>query len=239
MTTSTEKVILILEDSPDVANYVIDLLQKESYKCVHFSCMASAKKYSDCNKHNILLYLLDYSLNVNENTNQDGFLFCQYIKKNLKLKTPVMMLTANPSKDTTVACLESGADDFLNKPFYNKELLARVKNLIINTPTVEPVTLASKMTLLELKIDSNEYSVVYNTENLNFTKSEFELFTFMLANMGKILSRQELIRHIQGENVHVTNRTIDTHVVSMRKKLSMYPTLISSKRGFGYGIIRY
>src|SRR5690606_1096031 len=146
------------------------------------SCLEDAKKFTSSYHEKIIFYLVDYSLKANDNTNMDGFLFCQYIKNNLKLNTPVMMLTANPSNETTIDCLELGADDFLNKPFYNKELIIRIKKLISNNKPIENTPIANQKRVLDLTINYDEYNLLHNNINLNFTKSEFQLFIFMVEN---------------------------------------------------------
>lgn len=162
----------------------------------------------------------------------------------------VLMLTAKADADSLVAAIESGADDYLSKPFDEKVLLARVRNLLrridfeknilkpnsgskTGTPVIDP----EEMTQAGLTIHFSKYTVSYKNENIHLTPSEFKLIGSLFKVQGKVLSRDQLISLIQGDDVNVTGRTIDTHIFALRKKLGAWSDHIETIRGVGYRIL--
>ena len=168
----------------------------------------------------------------------------------------VLMLTAKADADSLVMAIEAGADDYLTKPFDEKVLLARVRNLLrrlefeknlqkdnlkfsgkVNPTDAGIDFVTEQMTLNELSIHFTKYMVTYKNENIHLTPSEFKLLGFLFKAQGKVLTRDQLIGLIQGDDVNVTGRTIDTHIFALRKKLGPWADHIETIRGVGYRVL--
>lgn len=157
----------------------------------------------------------------------------------------ILMLTAKADPDSIVQALESGADDYLTKPFDSKVLLARVRNLLRRadmqqTSAVQAKTTgkdSDEMTLDGLYIHFLKYIISYKNEDVHLTPSEFKLLASLFKARGLVLTRDQLIAQIQGDEVNVTGRTIDTHVFALRRKLGDWSSHIETIRGVGYRIL--
>lgn len=162
----------------------------------------------------------------------------------------VLMLTAKADADSIVLAIESGADDYLTKPFDEKVLLARVRNLLrridfeknILKLNSSPVDKKTPTDLEELSFDGlvihfSKYTLTYRGEGVHLTPSEFKLLASLFKAQGKVLTRDQLIAQIQGDDVNVTGRTIDTHIFALRKKLGSWADHVETIRGVGYRIL--
>lgn len=155
----------------------------------------------------------------------------------------VLMLTAKADSDSIVQALESGADDYLTKPFDSKVLMARVRNLLRRIEFQKEVSKSvatpseDQMTLEGLTVHFSKYFVHLNNEDIHLTPSEFKLLASLFKAQGLVLTRDQLIAQIQGDDVNVTGRTIDTHIFALRKKLGTWSSHIETIRGVGYRIL--
>ncbi len=168
--------------------------------------------------------------------------------KSIKGSLKILMLTAKADPDSIVRAIESGADDYLTKPFDAQVLQARVRNLlrrldyekqILKTSDAETFLNAEKdeITLDGLSVHFSKYTMRLNQENLHLTPSEFKLIASLLKAQGQVLTRDQLIAQIQGDDVNVTGRTVDTHIFTLRKKLGVWANHIETIRGVGYRIL--
>lgn len=153
--------------------------------------------------------------------------------RQLSGKLPILMVTARAEAADIVLGLEAGADDYITKPFEVPVFLARVRALRRRADHREVQT-AYQVGGLTVRADSHEVSC--HGETLKLTASEFKLLTALLENRGKVLSRDRLIALVQGAGVTVTDRTVDTHVFGLRKKLGLCAELIETIRGVGYRV---
>ncbi len=155
-------------------------------------------------------------------------------------KTPVIFVTALTSPGNIIQALELGADDYLTKPFNESILVARINAVIrrsnLNNESENLENKSGVLKLADLKLDIKSFRVSLGSENLNLTRSEFLLLESLMKEGGCVLTRKELISKVQGVEVNVTGRTIDTHVFGLRKKLKNYSTCIEAIRGVGYRI---
>ncbi len=162
--------------------------------------------------------------------------------------TMVMMVTAKADADSIVNGLEFGADDYLTKPFDAKVLVARVRQLMrrrlsdeklqnsvksLNTASAEAVELSFD----GLSVDVAKHIVKLNETEVHLTPSEFKLLAELFRARGQVLTRDRLIDLIQGQDVSVTGRTIDTHIFALRKKIGAWSKHIETIRGVGYRIL--
>lgn len=164
--------------------------------------------------------------------------------------TQTMMITAKGDTTSIVSALNQGADDYVVKPFVPDVLLARVQNLLRRSDRFKIVaelvdsgqvnTEESRIEHAGLEIDFDRVEVHIKAGNdsnkVQLTQSEFKLLGQLLKSKGKVLSREHLIEKIQGTDVSVTNRTIDTHVFALRKKLGTWSNHIETIRGVGYRV---
>lgn len=155
----------------------------------------------------------------------------------------ILMLTAKSEPENIVEGLEAGADDYMVKPFDNGVLWARVQALMRRSQRLskEPKSEASPgavdlLTLGTIQLSLKTYEVRVAGVLIDLTPSEFKLLSTMLANKGRVLTRERLISEVQGEGVSVVGRTVDTHVFGLRKKLGEAGDLIETIRGVGYRV---
>lgn len=141
-------------------------------------------------------------------------------------RTPVLMLTARATEADKVDGLESGADDYLTKPFSNAELIARLRALLRRTGRPDTVTAGP------LTIRSDEGIAELDSKLLELTRREFDLLSYLAANTGRVCSRSELLDHVWGEEFMGTDRTVDQHVAQLRALLGS--DWIRTVRGRGY-----
>jgi len=186
-------------------------------------------------KTNYDLFVLDRMLPA-----VDGIQICKFIRMYKETKDKaILMVTALTKPQDIVDGLEAGADDYLIKPFDIKVLSARVKALLrrlpenINQDVIPENILIHK----DLKVDLDQCKVWTNDQEVNLTVSEYKLLCTLLQQPGKVLTRKQLVETIQGGPIHVTERTIDTHIFGLRKKLNSFSNIIETIRGIGYRIL--
>src|SRR4051812_41249713 len=147
----------------------------------------------------------------------------------------VLMVTARADSADVIAGLDAGADDYITKPFELPVFLARVRALRRRQEGA-PAKQGRRLTNGILTIDLDAYEVVCEGQPVPLTPSEFKLLSALMQNEGRALSREKLIDLVQGENVTVVDRAIDTHVFGLRKKLCACSEVIETIRGVGYRV---
>lgn len=172
--------------------------------------------------------------------------------KKIRPKYPlmkIMMVTAKSDSDSIVSGLDSGADDYLPKPFDVKVLMARVRHLMrriqveVKLQTSDgggskKIKTTDKQVMFDgLSIHFAQHSVKYHNKVVHLTFSEFKLLEALYEAQGTVLTREQLIDLVQGADVSVTGRTIDTHIFSLRKKIGEWSKYIETIRGVGYRIL--
>ena len=163
----------------------------------------------------------------------DGLAVCSAIRRPPSVSgTPIVMVTARTAEEDVVRGLELGADDYITKPFSNAILVARVKAALRRTaPPTGPVR---KLGLLVLDETTRTASV--DGVMLSLTRSEFDLLDILSAHPGRVYTRQQIIARIQREEKDVTDRTVDTLMVGLRRKLGEWAGHVETIRGIGYRI---
>ena len=170
------------------------------------------------------LVLLDIML-----PEEDGIQILQKLRQRKDTKKlPVIMLTAKGSEYDKVMGLESGADDYVSKPFGMMELLARVKALLRRTEDLRPAQ--------ESRYVIGDLTVNRKREAVTLTKKEFDMLCYLLENKGMVLTRDQLLNQIWGYDFDGENRTVDVHIRTLRQKLGDCGTYIETIRGIGYKI---
>jgi len=152
----------------------------------------------------------------------------------------ILMLTAKSEANDIVEGLDSGADDYMVKPFDNNVLWARVTALMRRTQRLSEKSGSTKaeenLELGPIRLSLKTYEVSVGGGPIELTPSEFKLLSSMIINRGRVMTRERLIGEVQGEGVSVVGRTVDTHVFGLRKKLGEAGDLIETIRGVGYRI---
>jgi len=215
--------VLVVEDETDVRDLLILHLKREGYEVTAFE--DSEKALAACARQSFDLFILDWML-----PGMSGLDLCKALRTNLGMKAPILMLTARADTMDKVLGLEIGADDYLTKPFEVREFVARVRALLRrNQGTVQDVTEA-----FGLKINFSSKQASVEGVEIALTPFEFKLLSALMVKAGTTLERNELVKEIQGSDVSVVERTIDTLILGLRKKLGGKADLIETVRGFGY-----
>lgn len=177
------------------------------------------------------LVLLDIML-----PEEDGIQILQKLRQRKDTKKlPVIMLTAKGSEYDKVMGLESGADDYVSKPFGMMELLARVKALLRRTEDLRPAQ-ESRYVIGDLTVNRKRHEVFVKGEAVTLTKKELDMLCYLLENKGMVLTRDQLLNQIWGYDFDGENRTVDVHIRTLRQKLGDCGTYIETIRGIGYKI---
>ena len=174
------------------------------------------------------LILLDIML-----PDSDGIDICKGIRNHPEMvHIPIIFLTARASETDRILGLEMGANDYIIKPFFVRELLARIKNQLRGRTTPTRILKAGG-----LELDRGSYQVRLRGKELQLTATEFRLLEFLMSHPTVVFSREQLLDAVWGQDHPVTDRTVDVHVLRLRHKIEAdpgHPTLIRSVRGFGY-----
>ncbi|BDX08017.1 response regulator transcription factor [Planctobacterium marinum] len=218
--------ILVVEDNHTTAKTLSIFLNGAGYEV---NCVANGSEaLIEFHSKPYALILLDIMM-----PGIDGLTVCQKIRQTSDI--PIVMLTAKSSEDDIVNGLESGANDYVCKPFGAKELIARIKNCLRNAKALE-----STPALIELgsiMLAPEQRKVWLNQEELKLTKSEYSILYSMIQQVGRVFTREQLINQALGEQYEGFERTIDTHIWSLRKKLKEpkgQPRYLHSEMGIGY-----
>lgn len=213
--------ILVVEDEHKIAAALKKGLEQENYAVdVAYD---GEEGYDFASTEEYVVILLDLML-----PKMDGMTVCKKLRED-GVHTPILILTAKGELEDKVSGLNSGADDYLAKPFAFAELLARIKALTRRPQkTVNP-----KLKVGNLTLDTNSYEVKYKEENINLSRKEFALLEYLMRHPNTILSKDQIIASIWDYEADVLPNTVEVYVGYLRKKL---PDLIHTVRGFGYKI---
>ncbi len=217
--------ILIVEDEPKIADLLRDYLQEAGFKV---SCLGRGDQVvSMVKKESPALILLDIML-----PGMDGKDVCREVRKFSNI--PIVMITAKVEEIDRLLGLELGADDYICKPFSPREVVARVK-AVFRRVYAEPR--AHNLVVGSISLDDETRQVMIDKQMLNLTPNEFGLLRILMSRPNRVFSRNELINGVQGYDFEGYDRTIDTHIKNLRKKIAkMLPSreIISTVYGIGY-----
>ncbi|MCD1126270.1 two-component system response regulator BaeR [Jinshanibacter sp. LJY008] len=217
--------VLIVEDEPKLGQLLIDYLQAAGY---HTHLITQGQEViSWVKQHSPSLILLDLML-----PGVDGITLCREIRAFSAI--PVVMVTAKTEEIDRLSGLEIGADDYICKPYSPREVVARVKTILRRCylPARELPSMAPG-----LQLDESQFQVRYNNSSLNLTAAEFRLLKTLSAHPGQVLTRESLLDNLYDDYRVVTDRTVDSHIKNLRRKLeTLAPekAFIRSVYGLGY-----
>ncbi|MFT5821789.1 MAG: two-component system alkaline phosphatase synthesis response regulator PhoP [Crocinitomix sp.] len=224
-----ETIVLLIEDDQAIADLVILHLKNIHYKVDHRSTITEGLAAIQENDYSLLL--LDLML-----PDGDGMDLCRKLRQE-KYNIPIIMLTAKTEEIDLVLGLESGADDYIAKPFSIREFLARVRATIrrFSEPIQEGET--KLYTFENLEIDVAKRKVRLNGNSIDLTKKEFELLYLLVQNIGVSYSRSKLLDLIWGYNFKGYEHTVNSHINRLRNKIEKNPSkpdFILTSWGVGY-----
>lgn len=228
-----KKRILVVDDEKDIVDILKYNLERENeFEVLTAKNGKEAIELAESIPDLILLDIMMPELN--------GFEVCKHLKNNPDTsKIPIIFLTAKENEIDEILGLEIGADDYINKPISPRKVLARINSVIRRTSVDfdKIPKLENNIKFRNLEIDSASHSVRINKNEVFFPKKEFQLLHFLIANKGKVYSREILLNQIWGENIYVVDRTVDVHVAKVREKLGDYSDYIETIKGLGYRFI--
>jgi len=223
--------ILIVEDEPSIAEAVAFMLEKEGYETCRCTAAGDARKV--LSEKSFSLVILDIGL-----PDMNGFDFCRELLRDHSL--PVIFLTARSDEIDRVVGLEMGADDYVTKPFSPRELAARVKAVLRR---IKPYDVSSSVeetiTRGAFLLDEGRKQISYFGNILKLSRYEFQIMALMLHHPGRIYSRRQLLESIWEEPEASMERTVDTHIKTLRAKLKDANSnieAITTSRGFGWAL---
>ncbi len=222
------KRIAIVEDEMDLRELVKLHLEREGYEVLTF---VDGDKFLDAyQKTAIDLILLDLML-----PGSDGLEICRFVRGNdLLNETPIIMLTAKSSEADIVVGLELGADDYVTKPFSVRELIARVKAVLRRS---DRATDERVLRMEGVELYSDRFLVLVDGEPAELTATEFKILEFLLKRQGRVLTRSQILEALGEDRQFVVDRTVDVHILNIRRKLGEYGNNIQTIRGVGYRIV--
>jgi DNA-binding response OmpR family regulator len=220
------KKILLIEDDTDLFALLKYNLEKEGFAMAGSQTGKGALDL--CRQVRPDLILLDIML-----PDYDGLEICKAVRKDPDLlSTPIIFLTARASETDRIVGLELGANDYVVKPFFVRELIARIKLQFRNQTAPARVLDAGGV-----QLDRGSCQARLNGNLLNLTATEFRLLEFLMSRPGVVFSREQLLNAVWGQDRAITDRAVDVYVLRLRQKIEIDPTnpgLIHSVRGFGY-----
>ncbi len=223
------KKILIVDDEKNIVDILKFNLKKEGFTTIEAYDGEQAIEMALAEKPDLIL--LDVML-----PKMDGFTVCRKLRQSIS--TPILMLTAKEEEVDKVLGLELGADDYITKPFSQRELMARVKSNIRRSSLEENDAIKGNMIKCGLLIiDVDRYEVKREDVTIELTLREFELVKFLAMHPGQIFSRENLLEKVWGYEYYGDVRTVDVTIRRVREKLEKDPSnceYIMTKRGVGY-----
>ncbi len=226
--------IYVAEDSKDIRESIVKVLELEGYTV-----------YSDDNGQNALERLLEgdidlalLDINMPERNGLE-------IAKELRTRgyqTPIIFLTARSLQENIWEGFESGADDYITKPFEFKELLMRINAVLQRTNRSDdestPITSVSRKPIIykNLELDVDKLSVKLSDIEISLNNKEFEVLKYLLINKGRVVSQEELIEKVWHEEIDFLTQTVRTNIKTLRKKIDPKKEIIKTKIGKGYVI---
>lgn len=220
--------ILVVEDDRDIREMVCHSLAQNEFNTIGCPDVEEAKQ--SIKKHNPDCLVVDWML-----PDGSGIELVRWLRRKERYRqTPVLMLTARAQETDMITGLESGADDYLTKPMSLRELNARVKALLRRPPIYSEEI--DQIQVGNIKLNYASHEVLAGNESVDLTKTEFRLMKLFVENPEKVLSRDQILDSVWGVNAYLGDRTVDVHILRLRKLLKPHGAdrMITTVRGTGY-----
>lgn len=221
--------LLLVDDEEDLREILTFNLAGEGYQV---STAANAEEALKMPLEEYHLLILDVMM-----PGMSGFKLAEVIRRDKKLTTPIIFLTAKDTENDLLTGFNIGADDYMAKPFSIKELQARVQAVLMRSLQGGLDFEESHIEIGTLLIDLDTKQVFVNGEPIDLTKKELEILILLARDPSKVFSREEILDRVWREDVFVMERTIDVHITRIRKKLRGSGVKIINRSGFGYCLV--
>lgn len=217
--------ILAVDDEEDICEIIKFNLESEGYKV---DTALSAEEALQKPLDNYHLFILDIMMK-----GMSGYKLADEIRKNKRLDTPIIFLTAKNSENDKLTGFTLGADDYVTKPFSLRELIARVK-VVLRRYGPQNKSKSSNIKILGIELDDERKKMFIEGIKVELTPIEFNIMQLFLKNPGKVFNREEILNFAWKGDSHVIDRTVDVHLTRLRKKLGIYGKYLISRSGHGY-----
>ncbi|MBE6043683.1 MAG: response regulator transcription factor [Clostridium thermopalmarium] len=220
--------IMIVEDEPTIRDMLGEMLGKWGYECIKFDDFSQVLQVFL--KENPHLVLMDINLPV-----FDGFYWCNKIREISKV--PIMFLSSRNTPMDMVMSVNMGGDDYIQKPFYEEVLIAKIKALLRRTYSYTETT-PSIREHDGIVLNLNNGEVFYGEQKSELTKNEFKILNILMQNIGTIVSREKIMRSLWEDESFVDDNTLTVNITRLRKKLAEIgkENYITTIKGEGYMI---
>jgi len=217
--------ILIVDDEEDLCEILQYNLGNAGYiiEVAH-----SAEQAIKRNIGSFDLLLLDVMMGP-----MSGFRFADKLRNEMGITAPIIFLTARDKENDILTGFSLGADDYIAKPFSVNELTARVK-AVLKRSQKEKAKNSAITRYGAFEIDTLKKRLIVNDEKIELTKKEYEILKLLLENQSKVFSRDDILSRVWGNDVIVTERTVDVNITRLRSKLGIYGQNLKNKSGYGY-----
>lgn len=228
MSISKPHRILVIDDEPDVTELLQYKLEQEGYTCrVQNDPLAFVGVARDFQPDLMVLDIMMPELN--------GMQLCRIARSDPSMKDiPIIFLTARGEAEDRVKGLETGADDYISKPFNTRELMLRIGNILNRGAKQTEASGKSRIQISGVVIDEDLHELKVDGEPIVLTATEFRLLKLLMERKGRVQSRENLLVNVWHYDTDIETRTVDTHVRRVREKLGPYAHLIETVRGVGY-----
>jgi len=219
--------ILVVEDEKPIREMIAFGLRRNGYEVSEAEDVSGARARVADRRPDLIL--VDWML-----PDMSGLELTRLLKRDRETKeVPVIMLTARADEHDKVAGLDSGADDYITKPFSPRELLARIGAVLRRAV---PANAEEVVNVNGLKLDASSHRVTVGEQTVNLGPTEYRLLAFFMTHPERVYSRSQLLDRVWGDHVFVEERTVDVHIRRLRKALEAYAVdhLIQTVRGAGY-----
>ena len=221
--------ILVVDDERSLCDILLYNLSMAGYEAV---AAFSAEEALEKEPTSFDLILLDVML-----PGLSGYEFAQKLKTDIATNSiPIVFLSAMGAEDDKLHGFDLGADDYIPKPFSVREVLARIKAVLGRTSQAHSVI--QELSFEGLKLNLVNKSVAADGEEIQLTKTEYEILKLFLEHRGQVFSRQEILDKVWPQGVVVSDRTVDVNITRMRKKIGRYSSCIVTRQGFGYLFVK-
>ena len=219
------KRILIVDDEEDLCEILQYNLGNAGYQT---EVALSAEEAMKRQLNNFDLILLDVMMGP-----MSGFKMADKLRNEMNINVPIVFLTAKDTENDILTGFSLGADDYIPKPFSINELMARVKAVLKRSHS-ERFKIQPVLKFGDIQLDTARKRFIVNDEKVELTKKEYEILKLLLENQGKVFSRTDLLSTIWGDDVIVSERTVDVNITRLRNKLGVYSQCLKNKTGYGY-----
>lgn len=219
------KRIAVVEDEEDLRNLLKLHLERDGYEVLLFSNGDAFLDFAD--KNRLGLVILDLMM-----PGTGGLDVCRILRTDEKNSdVPIIILTAKSTEADIVVGLELGADDYITKPFSMRELQARIKSMFRRISKSESESVLSNGAVT---VHVDRFQVLADGEPVQLTATEFSILSFLMRRKGRVLTRNQILDSLGGDRQYVIDRTVDVHILNIRKKLGDAGKMIETIRGIGY-----